>query len=231
MNIYAISDLHLSLAVNKPMDVFGPEWINHSEKLRKNWDKCISDGDIVLVPGDISWALNEKEAIPDLDFISQRPGIKILVRGNHDYWWKRQSTNRLRKIVPSNIILLHRNGIVFENIGIAGTRGWRFENACDFNDSAKQHKLIEREIGHLEVSLKAIAESKVKIVMLHYPPFNTDLSPTPFADMLRINKVDILVYGHIHSGEYLEGDIGGVQYIFAASDKLNFSPRLIYSSF
>jgi len=127
MSIYAISDLHLSLANPKPMDIFGPAWVNHPEKLRENWDAVVTDADIVLLPGDLSWAMRLPEAKPDLDFVAERPGRKILIRGNHDYWWQRQATSRIQRIVDRNLTFLQGTSVVMDGAGITGTRGWRVD--------------------------------------------------------------------------------------------------------
>ena len=113
IRFYAISDLHLSLTVNKPMDIFGTEWTGHVEKIRENLDALVRPEDVVLLPGDHSWALRKDEALPDLEFLAKRPGTKILIRGNHDYWWHRRDTNKLRRSVDSSIVLLHRTSVPF----------------------------------------------------------------------------------------------------------------------
>lgn len=127
MAIYAISDLHLSLSKPKPMDIFGPAWADHAETIRQNWVTLVKDEDIVLLPGDISWAMKLNEAMPDLNFIADLPGTKVLIRGNHDYWWQRRATNRIQREVDKNLIFLQGTSIVIRNIGITGTRGWRVD--------------------------------------------------------------------------------------------------------
>jgi len=125
MSIYAISDLHLSLSGNKPMDIFGEAWRDHARRIAENWDSIVGPNDTVLLAGDHSWALKFEEAKPDLDYIAARPGRKILIRGNHDYWWRREATNRMQRVLPESITLLHGHALVVENVGITGTRGWR----------------------------------------------------------------------------------------------------------
>ena len=127
MAIYAISDLHLSLASPKPMDIFGPAWVDHPERLRENWDAVVTDADIVLLPGDLSWAMRLSEAKPDLDFVAERPGRKALIRGNHDYWWQRQMTSRIQRIIDRNLTFLQGTSVVMDGAGITGTRGWRVD--------------------------------------------------------------------------------------------------------
>lgn len=224
MSIYAISDLHLSLGKEKPMDIFGDVWKDHAAKIAGNWDAMVCDDDTVLLAGDLSWALKLEEAAPDIDYISKRPGKKILIRGNHDYWWRRESTNRIQKTLPESITLMLGRGMVIGNTGITGTRGWRIEESTETDSQ----RVIDRELAYLERGLSEIPGSVTKkIVMLHYPPFDADLKPNAFAQVLQDHHVDILVYGHIHSGAFLEGDVGGVRYHLAAVDHTNFRPLLI----
>ena len=227
MKIWAISDLHLSSAANKPMDVFGREWVNHAEKVRENWDSVVAPDDVVLLPGDHSWALRIPQALPDLEFIARRPGTKVLIRGNHDYWWKRTDTNKLRRLVDPSINLLHRSSARLGNVGIAGTRGWRLE--ADDPEQEQDGKILAREMEYLRESLGQIADAEVKIAMLHYPPFTVGLKPTEFADVLREYGVDILAYGHIHTGGWLEGNVGGIEYHLVAADHLGFVPGLVFT--
>ena len=223
MAIYAISDLHLSFSSEKPMDVFGDVWKNHVQKIAENWDSTVAESDTVLLAGDHSWAMSYDDARADLEFIAARPGNKILIRGNHDYWWRRESTNRLQKLLPNNMKLLHGRALVVENAGITGTRGWRLEQ--DGGLDAADTKVMDRELGYLKRGLDEMpTEVARKIVMLHYPPFDDNLEPNAFADILKANAVDILVYGHIHSGSYLEGEVNGIKYMLTSADHLNMRP-------
>ena len=226
MSIYAISDLHLSLSGEKPMDIFGDVWRDHVERIAVNWDSIVSPDDTVLLPGDHSWALKFEQAQQDLDFIAARPGSKILIRGNHDYWWRREGTTRFQKQVHESITLMHGHAVVVENTGITGTRGWRVELEDD--PDAGDSKVMMRELGYLERGLKEIPPTvDKKIVMLHYPPFNGDLEPNEFADLLQTYDVDILVYGHIHTGSYLQGDVNGIDYRLVSADHMDMTPVLI----
>jgi len=226
MSIYAISDLHLSLSGEKPMDIFGEAWRDHAERIAGNWDAMVRPHDTVLLVGDLSWALRFEDAKRDLEYIAARPGNKILVRGNHDYWWRRESTTRIQRQLPANMKLLHGHGIVVEDVGIAGTRGWRLEAPED--PDAGDAKVMRRELAYLERGLSEIpAGVSRKIAALHYPPFDADLEPNAFADVLQAHKVDIVVYGHIHTGYYLEGNINGVQYKLVSADHVDMRPALI----
>lgn len=226
MPIYAISDLHLSLSGQKPMDMFGEVWLNHAEKIAANWDALVAPDDTVLLAGDHSWALRLDKAKIDLDYIAARPGHKILIRGNHDYWWRREATTRIQKQLHQSMTLLHGHAIVVDNIGIAGTRGWRLE--IEEDQDAGDAKVMARELLYLERALKEIPPTvSKKIVMLHYPPFNADLTLNEFAEVFKEHDVDILVYGHIHTGTALQGDIDGIEYRLVSADHVDMKPVLI----
>lgn len=223
MAIYAISDLHLSLNGDKPMDVFGDAWKDHHLRIADNWDSTVASEDTVLVCGDHSWAARFDEARADLDYIAARPGAKIMIRGNHDYWWRRESTNRIQSVLADGMRLMHGRGLVVEGTGITGTRGWRVEAEAELD--AGDEKVMKRELMYLERGLAELpADVEKKIVMLHYPPFDADLAPNAFADVLRAHGVDILVYGHIHSGFKLEGIIDGTRYHLVSVDHTGFAP-------
>ena len=230
MSIYAISDLHLSLSNPKPMDIFGDIWQNHEKKIAENWDRIVGCEDTVLVAGDHSWALKLEDAILDLHYVAQRPGRKILIRGNHDYWWRRESTSRIQSQIHESIYLMHGRGIVVDNIGITGTRGWRIEETAE-SDQPGNSRVMQRELMYLERGLKEIpGDVEKKIVMLHYPPFNSDLEPNKFTDLLHSYNVDVLIYGHIHTGAYLEGNINGIEYKLVSVDHTDFCPVRITST-
>lgn len=242
MAIYAISDLHLSLASEKPMDIFGPAWADHVERLRKNWTQVVSNDDTVLIPGDISWALRLTEAMPDLDLIAELPGHKVLIRGNHDYWWQRRATSRIQRIVDRNMTFLQGTVAMVDDIAITGTRGWRVDwemrtplghgDIASDEEIVHSQKILQRELAYLERGLRSIPPTaRMKIVMLHYPPFDERLKPNQFANLLGDYAVDILVYGHVHVGlgEWLEGMVDGVMYYMVSADIVGFMPRLIVS--
>lgn len=226
MPLYAISDIHLSYANPKPMDIFGEAWKDHDRRIAENWDAIVSPDDTVLIAGDHSWAMRLDEAMPDIMYIAARPGRKIMIRGNHDYWWRREATNRMQGLMPEGITLLQGKAVVIDNIGITGTRGWRVE--LEEDTDAGDSRVMRRELAYLERGLAAIPEGvSKKIVMLHYPPFNADLEPNEFTDLLQAHNVDILVYGHIHTGYYLEGDVNGIEYKLASVDHTGFAPILV----
>ncbi len=224
MNLYAISDLHLSSDGSKPMDKFGDQWADHAGHIAENWDAMVAEDDLVLVVGDTSWAMKLEQARDDLEFVAARSGKKLLVRGNHDYWWRREATHRMRKLMPESISLLHAEGIMLDGIGIAGTRGWRREPE---DEKPPSTKTLNRELSYLHRALSQIEEAPFKIAALHYPPFESDLSPNEFDKLLRASNVDLVIYGHIHGTDYIEGVVDGMEYRLVSVDHTGFRPVLI----
>jgi predicted phosphohydrolase len=231
MAVFAISDLHLSFAHPKPMDIFGPEWQGHEEKIARNWDGLVSPADVVVVAGDTSWAMRLPEAMPDLDYVAARPGRKLLIRGNHDYWWGRQATNKIQRAVDPSITLIQGTSVVVDGMGIAGTRGWRIQDYELEGPVQGSVKIYERELEYLRRALSSLPpEAAMRIAVLHYPPFDLGLEPNDFRAVLEEFGVDILIYGHVHrgTGSYLEGDVGGIRYCLAAVDHTNFAPVRVW---
>ena len=194
MQIYAIADLHLSLTSEKPMDVFGEAWRGHAEKLERNWRECVQDDDLVLIPGDISWAMQLSAALPDLSFIGNLPGRKILLKGNHDYWWS--AIGRVRSNLPEGMRALQNDSIVEDGIGICGSRGWLCPGSNNFN--AEDQKIYLRELDRLSLSLASLPAVETKIAMLHFPPFLDKEKGSGFTERLEEAGVQIVVYGHLH---------------------------------
>ena len=227
--IFAIGDLHLSLSVeNKAMDVFGPGWANHIQRLREGWQDTVGEGDLVLIPGDISWALRLEEAEADLAFIHSLKGTKILLRGNHDYWWT--GYTRIQRILPPSVLAVQNNALVWGDAVVGGTRGWNTPMNPDFSES-KDRKIFQREKLRLGLSLQAMSAQggRLKLFMLHYPPFNEKGEPTDFADLLT-GHADHCVYGHLHGRSCLggfEGTYGGTAYTLVSADHLRFVPKLV----
>lgn len=248
MAIWAIADLHLSFGVpNKEMDVFGPQWKNYTEKIEQHWRREISPDDLVLIPGDISWAMHVEEALPDLEWIHSLPGTKVLIKGNHDYWWS--SLSKIKKVLPSSCHLIQNDSWNWQGICIAGTRLWdvpglNFSGIIDLkenlkgkpltekDESAESQKIYQRELARLETSLKSMNPlSKKRIVMTHYPPIGYDLQETEASRLLEKYKVDVCVFGHLHNvkaGLQLFGKLHGVAYYLTACDYLqDFKPLKI----
>lgn len=232
MAIYAIADTHLGLDVDKPMDIFGDQWQNHEQYLAENWRAAVEAGDTVLLPGDISWAMNLQEALADLRFLNDLPGEKILMRGNHDYWWS--SVTKLEKFCVqeklATLKFLRNNAFLLEkNTIICGTRGWILPDDPEF--TAADEKIYLRELGRLELSLEAAQKLRNKdsrlIACLHYPPFGKDMKRGRYTELMREYGVAHCVYGHIHGqkkGQNRNTMLDDVKYSLVAADSLSFKP-------
>lgn len=227
MSLYAISDFHLSLKQNKPMDVFGENWHGHHDKIKENWLKTISNDDTVLIPGDISWSMKINDGLEDLAWIHQLPGKKIFVKGNHDYWWDGYS--KISNLYE-DMKFIQNNYFSYGKYAICGTRGW----ICPSNDNFTSHdrKIYNRELIRLKLSLdKAASDGFEKfIVMLHYPPTNDKFDGSGFTDVIKAYNVKKVVYGHLHGPfnyKILEGEKEGTEYILASCDYLDFKPKKI----
>jgi len=229
MRIYAIADLHLSLASEKPMDVFGEAWRDHTNQIERNWRDVVQKDDLVLIPGDISWAMQLLAALPDLAFIGGLPGNKILLRGNHDYWWS--AIGRVRAALPEGMRALQNDSFVVGGVGVCGSRGWLCPGSSNF--TADDEKIYLRELDRLTLSLRSLPEAETKIAMLHYPPFSDKDRSSGFTELLERAGVSIAVYGHLHgeANRYaFEGERNGVYYHCVAADKLGFMPKRIYET-
>lgn len=229
MKVYAISDLHFDSSGKKPMDVFGGVWENYEERLINNINSKVNDEDIILIPGDHSWALKLEDVVTDLEIINNLPGIKYLSKGNHDYWWGTMS--KLNGLDFDKINFVQTNSYIKNGIGICGTRGWVAKDSDEFSE--KDEKIFNRELNRLEISLNELRDKPIdkKIVMLHYPPFNfSSGSPNEFSEIMEKHGVDICVYGHLHSEGHQfarEGIINGVEYFLVSCDYLDMTPKLI----
>ncbi len=227
--IYAISDLHLSFLVNKPMDMFGVNWKNHYKKIKEDWNLKVKSDDLVLIPGDVSWAMDLEDASLDFDFISKLPGEKIFVKGNHDYWWN--SLSKLNnKYSNSNFIFLQNTSVLYNNISICGTRGWLCPN--DINYTKEDEKIYNRELIRLESSLKKKdIRSEEIIVMMHYPPMNENKEESGFVKLFYKYNVNTVIYGHLHGKDSFInapiGNINGINYKLVSADYLDFKLDLI----
>lgn len=231
--VFAIGDLHLSLSVaDKAMDVFGPGWANHVERLREGWQDTVGEEDLVLIPGDISWGLRLEEGLADLAFIHSLKGTKILLRGNHDYWWTGYS--KVQRLLPPSVKAVQNNALVWGDVIVGGTRGWNTPLNPDFSES-KDRKIFEREKLRLDLSLKAMdaQDGRLRLFMLHYPPFTEKGEATDFAKALVGHGVDGCAYGHLHGRSCLggfEGTYEGTAYHLTSADHLRFVPKLIAES-
>lgn len=234
MQIFGLSDLHLSFASDKPMDVFGEHWRDHAVRMAAAWDEQVGADDVVLVPGDISWALRLEQAAADLAWIGARPGrAKILVRGNHDYWWS--AIGKVRQALPAGVLALQNDAVDLGEVVVTGSRLWSCPGALDFG--ADDEKVYLREIERLKLSLQAgrkLAGERPLIAAIHYPPFAADRarSSTAYSDLLEQFAVKLCVYGHLHGRAAhrtaFEGTRGGVAYRLIACDHLDFRPARVW---
>ncbi len=225
MSVFAIADTHLSFGTNKPMDSF-PGWKDYVSRLENNWEKLISENDTVIIAGDISWAMNFDELYKDFEFLNNLPGRKIIIKGNHDYWWN--TASKMNKFTADNgfdsISFLYNNSIEAEGISICGSRGWMFES-----EEAHDEKVLSREVGRIRRSLEA-AKSNEKVLFLHYPPITTEASCEEIVELMKEFKVKRCYYGHLHGAAArfaVEGDFDGIKYRLISCDRLSFTPLLI----
>ncbi len=231
MNIYAISDLHLSLTSDKPMDIFGGNWEGHFEKIKSDWLATVKDEDIVLISGDISWAMKLEDALVDLRSLAELPGKKVFIRGNHDYWWN--GITKLRDSAPNeSFYFLQTDAVKIGEYVIVGSRGWTCPGSADYTE--QDQKLYLREAERFRLAFKdgnkLFAEGDKKIALIHYPPFNVKKEDTLFTQLFEENKVDKAVFGHIHGSFYfpLKTEKNGIEYILASCDKVGFRLVKIY---
>ena len=199
MKVFAISDLHLSINSNKPMNIFGPVWENYLEEIENSWSSLVTENDLVLISGDISWAMKLNDAKADLNYLSKFSGKKVIIKGNHDYWWS--SISGVRSLLPENLYALQNDALRFGNYVVCGSRGWTVPEIT--HKTEDDEKIYKRELIRMELSLKSALELKqdgdTLIVMMHYPPFNSKLEENDFTKLFEQFGVDIVVYGHLHS--------------------------------
>lgn len=229
MSIYTIGDLHLSFSQNKPMNVFGDNWNGHADKIRKNWIDKVKEEDYVILPGDFSWAMYLKDTYKDFEYLEKLPGNKILLKGNHDYWWGGISKmdEYLKENNFSNINFLYNNAYLIENVLIVGTRGW------NLTDSEENEKMLNRECIRLKLSIdygiNKFGNDKEIIVFMHYPPIsNLNLIHNEKNDFINIMKkynVKRCFYGHLHGNsikEAIEGNYFDINFKLVSADGLDF---------
>ena len=231
MSIYTIGDLHLSFKNPKPMNIFGANWDNHEEKIKQDWLLKVKEEDLVVLPGDFSWETYLKETDKDFDYLNSLPGKKILLKGNHDYWWTTVTSMRnfIKENNFENIDFIYNTSYEFENVIIAGTRGWSL-----IDDTEEREKMINRECARLELSLKDainknIDGTKEIVVFIHYPPIiNENIIQNKESKFIRVMKkynVKRCYYAHLHSGaikDAIEGEHFGVNFKLVSADGVNF---------
>jgi predicted phosphohydrolase len=228
--LFALADLHLSLAGTKPMDVFGEAWRDHPRRMAEAWDRIVLPDDTVLLPGDLSWGRNLAEAEPDLAWIGLRPGRKLLLRGNHDSWWG--SPARVRAALPPGCDLLQNDSHLVDGRIVVGARGWTSPD----DPMADEHagKVFRRELERLRLSIahadRTFGRERPRIAMLHFPPWLEGREPTPVIDRLRRGGVSVVVYGHLHGADHalaVRGERDGLRFCFVSADAVGFAPAEI----
>lgn len=247
MTVWAISDLHLAFGVpSKSMEVFGELWHGYAQKIESNWKDLVKPDDLVLIPGDISWGLKLEEALVDLNWIDKLPGTKVLIRGNHDYWWA--SKAKLQTIMPPSIHFIHNDAFLWNGIAIGGVRLWdspeyNFDAIVHFQENPRARKktseekekekkeaekIFTRDLERLKLSLDQLDPSaNVRIALTHYPPIGLDLKPSRASALLEHYKINHCLFGHLHNiktEEPLFGAARGVHYALTSCDYLNFVP-------
>ncbi|MDX1935447.1 MAG: metallophosphoesterase [Capsulimonadales bacterium] len=221
--VWAIADTHLSFASKKSMERFGGEWRNHAEKLKTNIEKVVGPEDVLLLPGDLSWATRRRQAEPDLDFLAALPGIKVCCKGNHDFWWESDK--------PINHPGLHSPPLILDDgaLGIAGSRGWYIPPSNTTKEAAKRdNAAIERETNRLQKTLDAIKDCRIKLVIMHYPP-------QLWLKQIKGAGVPLVAYGHVHRNSlpqdeklaFLGEEFDGVKLYCVACDRIDFKPKLL----
>ena len=223
MKIYSISDLHLDINNTKPMDIFGPVWHDYLDKIIIDWRERVTDEDVVILAGDYSWAMKLEDVVPDFDFLRNLPGKKIIIRGNHDYWWS--SVSRVREKLPPNTYALQNDAIKIGKYIFCGNRGWIIPEGK--YDTAENRKIYARELIRLELSLqsaKKLQTADEKIVFItHYPPFNKNIEPSEYTRLIEQYGVSFVVFGHLHgyvNPKMYFNEINGVKYYLTSCDTL-----------
>lgn len=227
MSLFAIADTHLSLGTDKPMDIF-KGWSGYVDKLKENWERAVTDSDTVVIAGDISWGMSLDGALEDFKFIDSLPGQKIILKGNHDYWWttmKKMDTFLSQHDIKT-IRFLHNNALTVGNIAVCGSRGWFF----DAEESA-DNKVLLREAGRLRTSINLAKETGLEpVVFLHYPPITQNMVCEEIFNVLLETGIKRCYYGHLH-GPSMTRSINsvrdGIEFALISCDFLAFAPKLV----
>jgi uncharacterized protein len=245
MNIWAIADLHLSISTpSKSMELISDKWKNYELKIKENWSKLVKESDLVLIPGDISWAASLFDVQKDLNWIDNLPGKKLLLKGNHDFWWG--SLKKIKAILPKSISVLQNDIFIFNGTAIGGARLWdtqeySFSDYIDFKINPFENKDLEktiqddlkekifaRELSRLEISLSKMPKNaKNKIAITHYPPISADLKNSKASEILEKYNIEICIFGHLHSlkkNAQLFGNKNNIRYLLTSADYIEFTP-------
>ena len=227
MSLFAIGDPHLSFSCDKPMDIFRG-WDDYVARLEKNWNSVVTENDTVVVPGDISWAMGLTNAKKDFEFLNNLNGTKIILKGNHDYWWN--TMNKMNSFLSENefesIKILHNNSYKISDFAVAGTRGWFYDDTCEADK-----KVILREAGRLQTSINEAKKLGGEvIVFLHYPPISATQKCDEILNVILENDIKRCFFGHLHGfvppeNTFIEYE--GVKFTLVSADKLNFCPKII----
>jgi len=223
MKVFAISDLHLSVNNPKPMDIFGPVWEGYLETIKADWKARVTDNDVVLLCGDLSWAMKLTDAKADIELLADLPGKKIIIRGNHDYWWN--SISAVRNVLPMNFYALQNDCLKFNDVIFCGTRGWTVPEIGK-KLSLEDQKILDRETIRLELSLQAAEKNRINneriVVLMHFPPFNSDRMPNAITNLLEKYGANSVAYGHLH-GKYVKNkglfEMYGINYYLTSCDQ------------
>lgn len=230
MSLFVIADLHLSFGCNKPMDVF-TGWKDYTKRLEQNWRKLVGESDTVVIAGDISWAMKLEETEKDFAYIHNLPGQKILMKGNHDYWWSTKSKidTFLQEKGFTSLKILHNNAYIADGIAVCGTRGWLYNS-----ETEEDVKIVNREVGRLTASLDDAARQDSNaepIVFLHYPPVYDTMACTEILEVLEKRNVNRCYFGHIHGNQAskraVKGDYHGIKMHLISCDYVGFMPILV----
>lgn len=230
MALYTISDLHLPLGINKPMNIFGSAWDNYVERLGDNWQDTVGANDTVVLPGDFSWATYLEQSVADFEFLDKLNGRKILSKGNHDYWWT--TMNKMKKFVAEqgfkNIEFMQNNAFRYEDTAICGSRGWIHPQWDGFGENDR--KIYDREVIRAELALQGADGCDDIIFFSHYPVRSSKSGENEMTELLRKYNVKDIVYGHLHGSAHkyaVTGERDGIQYHFVSADYLRFKPHLL----
>lgn len=227
MALFAIADLHLSMGTDKPMDIF-KGWHDYSSRLENNWRNLVGENDTVVVAGDISWAMRLEECYEDFKFLNSLPGNKILLKGNHDYWWatKKKIDEYLKANSFDTISILFNNSFTVDGVTICGSRGWYYDA-----DTDADIKVINREVGRLKLSLDSVKDTKTPVVFLHYPPVYSELECKEIMDVLKDYGIKECYYGHLHGSHThknaVTGMYKGINMHLISTDYVDFTPVLV----
>ncbi len=230
MSLFVIGDTHLSLSVDKPMDIFRG-WTDYIDRLKNNWNKVVSPDDSVVIPGDISWAMNFNEAVKDFSFLNSLNGTKYILKGNHDYWWNTMS--KMNKFLNENgfdtIKIIHNNAFSVEGFSVGGSRGWFYDDTAEADK-----KVILREAGRLRMSLQEASKLDGELIaFLHYPPISSNQECEEILSVLKEFPVKRCYFGHLHgfvAPENAKIEWSGIEFNLISADYLGFVPRLIAHS-